>query len=264
MNSDPEKLLSLLEDADDNAAVSLFSALLSVAESKLLPLIAAAQDSPNASLRKRIHQLGAILILRDRRRGFAAKLNAPQPDLIDALIDLHLQWFDSDSRPVIEEQFRLFAAESAKFDLSRPQGVIDFMRIRGFAAAAPDDITFPEHFCIGTVLENGRGSDAVLCALAKTVAAVQGLDAATVRHMGTFSLRTNDGTLITPAGGWKIEPAGGEKAPEYSDAQLLRYAAQSIFSYAVEADSFRYIYTLAAAVSGKDNVEFLPYPFAGN
>ncbi|MDD4818413.1 MAG: hypothetical protein PHI85_10650 [Victivallaceae bacterium] len=264
MNVSPEKLISLLEDADDNSAVSLFSALLAMPESVLLPLVAAAQDSPDAALRKRIHQLGAILILRDRRRGFAAKMNAPDTDIIDGLIDLHLQWFDSDSRRVIDDQYRLFIADSGKFDLSRPQGVVDFMRFRGFAATALEDIAFPEHFCLGAVLESGRGCDALLCALAKTAAAAQQLKLSTVRNMGTFSLRSADNTIITPAGGWKIETSGGEKAPEYSDAQLLRYAAQSVFAYAVEADSFRYIYTLAAAVSGKDSVDFLPYPFAGN
>ena len=97
-NPSLESLISLLDDEDEHVAVSAMAELLD-REQELGEVLAELQESDDALARRRAHQLQAAITLRRRRREFAAKLDAPKVDLIDGLIDVHLQWYDNDSRP---------------------------------------------------------------------------------------------------------------------------------------------------------------------
>ena len=60
-------MISLLDDPDENIAVSVMAELLKH-ESELMPLLGELQESDNKLLRKRVQQLETIILLRSRRR----------------------------------------------------------------------------------------------------------------------------------------------------------------------------------------------------
>ena len=105
-------LLSLLDDENEDVAVNAMAELL-YCEEELGEALAGLQESPDALTRKRAHQLQAAITLRRRRRYFSELLKAPHVDMIEGLIEVHLQWFDNDSRPGLQTLWRDFADEAA-------------------------------------------------------------------------------------------------------------------------------------------------------
>ena len=96
------QLLSLLDDPSPEAGTGVLAELLRCGDA-VLPYLAEFQESDDPVLRKRVHQLESILTVRRRRKEFLADLKAGPTDLVQGLIDVHLLWFDNDSRPALEE-----------------------------------------------------------------------------------------------------------------------------------------------------------------
>ena len=63
-------LLGMLDDPDENSAVSVMGELLRSNSDELLPLLGDLQESNDPLMRKRIHELQSIIALRNRRRRF--------------------------------------------------------------------------------------------------------------------------------------------------------------------------------------------------
>lgn len=265
--SELASLFKLLDDDDEQLVFQALSALLAHGDDELAPFIAEAQDNPAPQMRKHLHQLQSILALRRRRRAFAARLADPDTPLVDGLIEVHMQWFDNDNRADIEDEYREFLEEAAGFSPGTPETLAYYMRRSDFATPPLDDIIFPEHFTLGPVLETGRGSDALLCAVAKALAHEHGLELKIAHLTGDFVLAAPDGRFLSPASGWKIETGvRADGCSFFTNSRLLRYAMQCLFTYAVESDSFRYIHTLSCALTGlpaEQSLDFLPYPFRG-
>ncbi|MDR0931529.1 MAG: hypothetical protein LBM70_00705, partial [Victivallales bacterium] len=148
-----ESLLSLLDDEDENVAVSTMAELLK-REPELGDVLGDLQETGNSLTRRRVHQLQSAITLRRRRRAFAAKLNEQKVDFIDALIDVHLQWFDNDSRPGLLQLWKDFKLESQRFPQLTLENLSYFFRKSGFSAM-PESTLHPEYYCIGPILENG-------------------------------------------------------------------------------------------------------------
>ena len=183
--SDLASLLSLLDDEDETVAVNAMAELLN-REAELGDALAVLQESDHPLLRRRSHQLQAAITLRRRRREFASRLNAPHIDLIDGLIDVHLQWYDNDSRPELVRIWEKFRAEANRCPLRTLENIAYFMRKCGFTARNETTMR-PEYYCIGPVLENRTGAVAILAGLALEVAEPEaGLRL--VRVLGDFAL----------------------------------------------------------------------------
>ncbi len=254
-------LISLLDDEDEAVAVNAMAELLR-RESSLGDALAEVQESGNALLRRRVHQLQAALTLRRRRRDFFRKLHAPGLDLIDGLIDVHLQWFDNDSRPGLVQLWSDFLLESRRYPQKNLENIAYFMRKSGFTVQ-PETTMRPEYYCIGPILENTTGSAAILAALASEIADPS-LELHLVRVMGEFAL--SDGIrLLIPEHDWRISPAPGIEHCDFWDRRmLLKYASMTLFSAAVNSDSFRYVLTIAQALSGEEEnraLDYFPYPY---
>ena len=177
-------LLSLLDDEDESIAVDAMAELLQ-REDELGDALAELQESPNPLFRRRGHQLQAAITLRRRRREFIRKLRAPRVNLIDGLIDVHLQWYDNDSRPELESLWNDFRLDAARCPLHTLEELAYFMRKSGFAAQ-PETTLRPENYCLGPILENHTGSAALLAAIAAEAAAAP---FRMVRVMGDFGSR---------------------------------------------------------------------------
>lgn len=266
--SEIDALISLLADDDPETTRETLAALLNYDDTLLAGYIRANQESADPRVRRHIHQLEAILTLRSRRRSFAARLADPDTDLLEGLIEVHLQWYDNDNPDVVRNYYRDFLTHSRKFDLTTMNRLADYMRRNGFTAPEEKEITFPEHYCLGSVLDSRRGADVILCAVARSFAAAQGLEVEIARFMGTFVLiNRSSGELLTPEKQWRLTEHSPSTAVVCRNNQILRYVMQMLFSYAVEANSFRYIHTLYCAITGEpDNrpPEYLPYPFNPN
>ena len=128
-NPEINSLLSLLDDEDESIAVNAMAELLN-REAELGEALAELQESSHPLLRRRGHQLQAAITLRRRRREFIRKLQAPRVDLIDGLIDVHLQWYDNDSRPELESLWSDFRQEAARCPLHTLEELAYFMRKR--------------------------------------------------------------------------------------------------------------------------------------
>ena len=256
-------LLSLLDDENEDVAVNAMAELL-YCEEELGEALAGLQESPDALTRKRAHQLQAAITLRRRRRYFSELLKAPHVDMIEGLIEVHLQWFDNDSRPGLQTLWRDFADEAARYQLNSLRQLSYFMRKQGMAAAAETTMQ-PEIYCIGTVLENHYGSAALLAAMGQVLAAAAGLELRLVRMLGEFALLDGEGNLLIPGRDWKLETVKGVADCDFWDRRsLLRFASAMLFSNAVNSDSFRYIQTIAQALTGLPDGELpetLPYPY---
>lgn len=263
-----DALLSLLKDDDPETVRETLAALLTFDDAVLAEFLKSNQESPDPAIRRHIHQLEAILTLRKRRRAFAAKLADPDTDLIRGLIDIHLQWYDNDNPDIVQNYFMDFLRHSAKFDLTELNGVADYMRRNSFTVPEDKEITFPEHYCLGPALDSRRGADVILCAIGWSFARQQGLDLEIARFMGTFILlNRKTGQLLIPEKQWQVMNHSPSSAVRCRNNQLLRYIIMMLFSYAVEANSFRYIHTLYCAITGEpDNrpPAHLPYPFNPN
>ena len=254
-------LVSLLDDEDEAVAVDAMAELLR-REDELGDILAEAQESGNPLMRRRVHQLEAAITLRRRRREFRRKLQQPHVDLIDGLIDVHLQWYDNDSRPELVRLWADFLRESRRFPKRTFEHIAYFLRKSGFTATEETTMR-PEYYCLGPVLENRIGAGSVLAAVAAAIADPE-LAPRMIRVMGEFALFDGERLLI-PAHDWRIAPAPDVTNCEFWDKrQLLKYASMTLFSAAVNSDSFRYVLTIAQALNGEEEEHALdgfPYPY---
>jgi len=184
-------------------------------------------------------------------------------DLIDGLIDVHLQWYDNDSRPELVRIWEDFRTEAHRFPQRTLEDISYFMRKSGFSAMAETTL-HPEYYCIGPILENGVGAGSILAGLMLELAApATGLKL--VRVMGEFALYDGEGRLLLPGRNFQVCPAPGIEHCDFWDRRmLLRFASTTLFAAAVNSDSFRYVLTIAQALSGTEgdeSLDYMPYPY---
>lgn len=261
-DKDIDSLLNLLDDEDDAVAVYAMGELLD-REQKLGDVLGVLQELPDARLRKRVHQLQAAITLRNRRRRFRAMLEQPDFQLKQGLIEVHLQWFDNDSRPELEKRWALFFSSAGNgVPLESLESISSWMRKCGMMAQA-ESTMIPEYYCIGTVLDGCQGAASLLCAVSLLL--LSDPSAQVVRVLGEFALRDSQGRFLMPLRDWRIEDAGSAVEYESWDARsLVKFISHMLFSHAVASDSFRYIQTIGQALTGvPDGVlpETLPYPY---
>ena len=265
MNFHPDKdidnLLDLLDDEDESIAVYAMGELLD-REDRLGGVLGMLQEHPDGRLRRRVHQLEAAITLRRRRRRFRELLGRPDFDLKQGLVEVHLQWFDNDSRPDLERRWAVFfdavGGGSPVPDLTTLGAR---MRRYGMTAAA-ESVMQPENYCIGTVLDHRQGAASLLCAAGLVLLGRPEVRA--VRTLGEFAIR-DGGDLLLPLHDWETVRAGSPGGEEFWDRRsLLKFTSFMLFGHAVASDSFRYIQTIGQALAGGPDGELpetLPYPY---
>jgi len=263
MATDPEilQLAELLDDENDEIAVNVISALLA-REAELGDLPAQLQESPNPLVRRRAHQLQAALLFRCRRREFFAALEEEHPDFLTGLVNLHMLWFDRDSLPEISGKLFQLVDEARKRALNDLDDAERLMRRLGFTAETETTLR-PENYCIGTIIDQCCGSTALLLGLIREISGFS--EWKIVRTLGEFGLYDGESRLLLGQGQWRVVAAPATASLEFWDVRsLLRFAGAMLFSSAVNSDSFRYVLTVAQALTGDEGDEilnFMPYPY---
>ncbi|UDQ98240.1 hypothetical protein AAEX28_14820 [Lentisphaerota bacterium WC36G] len=262
-----ELLFSLLDDVSEHSANIIMAELLSYAEN-LPDWLQNFQESDSAIIRKRVHQLQAIMTIRQRRIEFARYLqgenNELNDDMIEALALLHLQWYDNDNFQTIKDVYMELLLKSRKFEFNTLNDVAYFMRKMKFKVSERNGLQ-PDLYCIGIVIDECLGADCILCALAKTLAMDNNLDLKIIKLVDNFSLMDENNTLLTPFHDWRtFTPQKYDDLQIWSDRKIIELISTRLFMSAVGSDSFRYVHTignLLAELIGEDNLNFLPYPY---
>ena len=256
-----EALLSLLDDENESVAVAAMKELLRH-EDELPEYLAAFQEDDEPLVRRRIHQLQVVLNLRRNRRDFSRKLQSPYIDVPDCLLALHLLWFDNDIVPGVVQLWLEFAETARKYPLHTLEDLAYFMHKCNFQPR-PESTLYPENYCMGVVLEKHIGAASLLLVMLREVATLRPLMLG--RMLGEFVLQDGDGRLLLPLRNWQIVSGCGNQTLEcWDNRKFFQFAAYNLFSSAVNSDSFRYILTIAQALSGSENgeiLEKLPYPY---
>ena len=263
MHNKIKSLINLLDDSNTEVVQEAMAELLKH-EDEINEYLARHQESKNPELRKRIHQLQAIMIMRRRRESFAKLLNSKDLNLLDGLIAVHLQWYDNDSERFLEDLWERFFKASKRFAPKNISEIAYFMRKCGFQAAPTDELQ-ADCFCMGPVLDDLVGADFILCALASQLAEKWGFELEIARVMNNFILIDKEGKVLSPANSWQLlSDIDSRQCEFWSKKQILELASTMLFSFAVSSNSFRYVHTIGhslAKVLNEEKLDFLPYPY---
>lgn len=267
MNDDFKNLLRLLDDDNEQLAGIAMAELINRADSRLDRVLRTLQESPNQKLRKRIHQIQAAIVSRRKRQLFAKEFRTGNLSLKDAMLHLHLLWFDNDTLEEITEQWNDFLKglgewsepDSVKRLLIRLRKTIQYYTVPG----NPEN---PEALCIGTILEENTATDFMGCIIAKLAAAHWGFETEIISCHNEFLL-LHEGMVLDPRREWA--PLSKEELREkvfrrWQDSELISLLSYSLFTDAVATDSFRYVHTLGCCIGKRQNLNFLPYPYGND
>lgn len=264
---DLRRLAGMLDDPNENVAAGVMAELLRHGD-ELLPVLSELQEADDPLLRKRVHELETIAALRRRRREYLHKLETAGFDLVQALIELHLLWFDRDNPEMLLEMMQTFMGVAANNNIKDIAELGGFMARNNFAVPPEDEELDVENYCIGPILDDRLGSGVMLCTLALIAGIGSGLELGMVRIAGHFAVVNRQGEMVSPDNGWIVDRVSRlEQGYFWNDPRsVLRYASLMLFLSAVSADNFRYVHIIAHALMGDDDndvCDFLPYPYNG-
>lgn len=264
MQTDPElnALLSLLDDDDDTTLLPVMSALLE-RHTDLMPFLAELQESASPQVRKKIHQLQSIIIQREKRFSLLQRIDDPEEDFFGILADMHLLWYDSSPVTELEDVVCEFINDFNGKSITTLQQTAEYMFQNNFKVTPPSSVD-PDSCCIGSVIYWKKGSSAILCGILKNLLPREG-NFNIIKIKNTFALSDGRNVLL-PEEWWDIRPADEFSNCEVWECrQILRYLLNLLFDNAINSNSYRYIYTIGQALSGKRDSSFLknlPYPFS--
>ena len=264
---DLRHLLAMLDDPDENIAVSVMGELLRHSD-ELPDLLCEMQEADDPLLRKRVQQLESILLMQQRRKEFLKLLEQDSCDIVQGLIELHLLWFDRDNPELLLDMLRTFMEVAANNQIRNISELGSFMARNNFALPPQEEALEPENFCIGPILEDRLGSDIMLCTLALLAGIDAGLELGLVRVAGHFAVMNTAGEMISPNNDWLVDRINRLERGDFwnEPRQVLKYASLMLFFNAVASDNFRSVHTIGHALSGGDGrelLDFLPYPYNG-
>jgi hypothetical protein len=262
MENEINALLSLLDDEDENIALNAMARLLEL-ESFLGDKLGQLQESDNPLLRKRGHQLQVAITLRARRKLFFKEIQSNNFDFIVLLLNFHLLWFDNDSEPKLFDEFAKFESSFDENSKSSLKEIASNMKLREFNVVR-DSTIYPEIYCLGSILNEQIAAQSVICAILKYIVQ-NSLQVKIIRFMNNFGLLDNDNMVLWPGDNWQITKLPNDAEVEYWNFRdILKYIGLTLFSSAVNSDSFRYVLTLAQTLTGDftlNALSSLPYPF---
>lgn len=263
MNKKIKHLVALLDDENSQVAGTAMVELLKHKD-ELKEVLAGLQESDHVLLRKRVHQLQAILAFRERRRDFARQLKNGKLRLIDGLVGIHMLWYDNDNPHQIEQLWLDLCNKAEQYSVSSIDRLAYFMRKCAFESIEDSDLG-ADNFCLGAVLEELCGADFMLCSIARELAAKSGLELKIVQLLNHFTLMDRDGRILSPRNHWQLSSKAKMASFKiWDDSMLIKLALSMLFLLAVSSDSFRYIKTIGdcmALLGDKEQLDFLPYPY---
>ena len=263
ISPDMAHLASMLDDPDNETALNVLARMLALQED-LSEVTSLLQESPDPLVRRRIHTLQNALTMRDRRRSICTlfnQVNERPCNILHELINLHLLWFDKDQSDEVNKEVAEFLKHTEKFPLTSLKEAEFFMREKCFMPEKETTIR-PESYCIGTVIFHRQGAASVLLALLWHLLGRERFQM--VQVMGNFALMDDRQQVLLGNGNWQLESVSGVQPVIWSEQMILRYIASTLMSCAVNSDSYRYVMSIARALTGDESKHLFddfPYPF---
>ena len=269
MNKPPpslESLLKLLTDEDDIARVAMVQLLCQYGHESdeiLLQL----QECDNPILRKRSHQMQALLTFKQRRFDFFNILHRRNCQFMlgDILQMMHLIWFDQDSSGELE---KIYIDLLKTYPLNERKSLVtlaDFMKNHQFIAF-PDSTANGNHFMLGAVIDSQNGSCSFFAALMLAIneALALNLELQIINFEGRFYIYSpGENLLCDILSHWQLKKLNFSNYRIYDHIQLLKFMISLCFCNAVHSDSFRYIQIIGELLSPANNTQSLPFPYGG-
>ncbi|MCQ2380168.1 MAG: hypothetical protein MJ025_04525 [Victivallaceae bacterium] len=262
---DIQQLINMLSSKDEGdacAAVTMLANSKGITDEKIAEL----QESKDQRLRRRIHQLQAMILLRKRREAVHDLLSG-DVDFLKGMVAIHMLWYDNDNQMEVEDILRDFLIEMRRRKFTRLDDLATAMRFDADFIGHVDSNLCVDNYCVGVGLESRDLADSVLCALCRQLM-LNPDDFKTVMYRGEVFL-TESPMRIAPRGlsphrNWSVVPLTDGETTDFGDTEILRFAANQLFSHAVNADSLRYVMTISQAITGRqgaDAMNALPDPY---
>ncbi len=261
-----EALLKLLNDEDDIARSAILQ-LLQHYSNEMENILRQLQECDNETMRKRSHQIQALITFKQRReRLHNILLNKNnQFRMYDALTDLHLLWFEKDTSAEIETYYRKLLKDFPQSKAGKPFAVTDFLKRKQFIPQ--DDSTSNTDYCmIGNVFEHLSGTNAFLCALVTAIQEDLNLphELEIIQVDQRFCLyHRPTGMVCDITAHWQVHSLNFSGGKTFSKSELLRYICALCFCNTVHDDAFRYVHIFSDILLPDHDSSILPYPYNG-
>ncbi len=262
LDAKAHSLISLLDDEDNQSAACVMSELL--LQPNVAEILQFAQESDSPMIRRRIHQLQAVYQSREVRHSLSAYIGSERPDLLEALMGLHFQWFDNDDPQMGMEALKNIFQCAFQTSIQTDEDFATFFKTLGYKVRN-DILLVPHDYCLGELLEKQQGSAILVCALALYVSRRLLLNYRVVQVNETFGLLGDSQRIILPEHDWQIKKVGA--FPEikfWKESHICRFIAAQLFTVAVASDNFRYASVLASFLAELDQLpdySHLPSPY---
>jgi hypothetical protein len=252
-------LITLLEDDNNDVAIAAMKELLTLDEKCLLSIMRELQESSDAKLRKRVHQLQSIIKIRDNRAMLSIRLKSDNASLEKGMPEIHLLWYDRDSKEFLKTQFQDFLAKAKLNKLDSIDKIAVYMKECNFTVSKNSELE-PDSFCIGAILDTKVGSDVMLCALSELVAD----DNSDAKYQiicknKSFLLTDTEGNYLDPVT-WEVETIDNlntfKKLENYNSGMILRFVVYQLLLCAMCMGSYRYVYTIGKCISETFSKQF--------
>ena len=261
-----ESLLKLLNDEDDIAGAAMIQ-LLKYYQNELDSILKVLQECDIVLLRKRSHQLQALLTFKERRKFIADIFHRRSEDFFisDALFEFHLLWYDKDSVNELTEAYQELVSSLESGSFNSFFEFIEYIKLQVFAVHEDSSANI-DLYLIGSVLDLHSGANSFMCLLIMALAEDLELDInfETIFFNHQFYLYEPETTLVCDLlNNFEIRKIDFTSFKKFDRSALFKFIGAMCFSNAVHDDAFRYIHILGDMLSINDNLHYLPYPYGG-
>ncbi|MBR2425675.1 MAG: hypothetical protein IKB16_02935 [Lentisphaeria bacterium] len=263
-------LIELIDDENEQSASLAMAELLKSPRQDLVKShLCDLQEAENIRLRRRIHQLQTAISLRTVREELGKAIRNDAISLLQGAFHLHMLWFDTDDTEKLWSQWQELCAALLKHYPGNLTDIAKFMQEQKFRPVLHTDTLAPEQYCIGCALEKNPASALLLSIIAQGVTAQTGAGLRIIRSGFKIGVADIRGEIMLPLEDWRVismeeKLESGMPWHYVSDSAALHTLTVNLFQCATVADSFRYMYTLGTVLAisaGKENLDFLPYPY---
>ena len=264
MDKSSEALVTLLFDEDPMVAVQAMDQLLK-SDKNLKEILSIYQDSTDALVRKRIHQVSSVLSRRTKKEAFINSVKSGEGSVINELVQLAALSDSKLSESGIRLEFSKLVKKLSLITKDRTMTtdlMVNFMRSEHFFV--PELALLESRlYMLDMVLEVKLGSAVLLTCLAYALGRIFNWQVKFVIHGGDFCLLDDQLQLINPNLSWKVTKLIDLKTCLPCRSNKLVYNLVSVlFLIAIQDGEIKLIHLYGELLSELCDTEFmdLPYP----
>ena len=262
-----EMIVGLLGEVPDDGAIEIIVSLLTTMEDAPLgELVEHFSHAASPVLKERLSLLKKLSDSRRRNCRIAEALQAdavPLENITELLADLHMVWFDKDDENELRTDMAEFFAAANAGSWDSLEDAELFLR-RCCILPEKETTIRPELYNIGAIIENRCGAGSILALLISAMFTAG--CCRIVRVNGTFAVADDNGNILLMDHSLHQIKAGSGEFEVWSVRRILNYIMLTMFSCAVNSDSYRYIMITALILLAGEPADIFrafPHPYRG-